>query len=68
MTNSGDKISKLISASGVKVESYWPKIFAKALQGRDITSFFNCGGAASGPAPAEAATAGKAPAKEEKKK
>ena len=66
MNNSGDKISKLISASGVKVESYWPKIFAKALQGRDITSFFNCGGAASGPAPAEAATA--APAKEEKKK
>ena len=67
-TNSGDKIGKLIQASGVKVEPYWPKVFAKALEGKDISSFFNFGGSAAGPAEAAPVAAKEAPKKEEKKK
>lgn len=66
LCDSGDKIGKLINSSGVKVESFWPKLFAKAIEGKDISSFFNFGGSAAGPAsaPAVAATA---PAAETKK-
>ncbi len=47
----GDKIATLVSAAGIKVESYWPKLFAKAVEGQDIASFFNFGSASSsGPA------------------
>jgi len=66
-TNSGDKIGKLIQASGVKVEPYWPKVFAKALEGKDISSFFNFGGSAA-PAATEAAPAKKEEKKKEEKK
>ena len=69
--HSGEKIGKLVAASGVKVEAYWPKLFAKALSGKDISSFFNFAGAASGPAPAASsapAPAAKGEKKEEKKK
>ena len=65
-----DKISSLVSAAGVNVESYWPKLFAKAVAGKDIAQFFNFGGsAASGSAPAVAATAfvTEAPKKDDKK-
>jgi large subunit ribosomal protein LP1 len=55
----------LVAASGVKVEAYWPKLFAKALSGKDISSFFNFAGVAAGPAPA-ATTA--APEKKDDKK
>ena len=68
-------MSKLINASGVKIESYWPGIFAKAIEGQNISSFFNFGGAASSatvaatsaPTPAPAAEK-KADKKEDKKK
>lgn len=61
----------------MKTEAYWPKLFAKALQGKDVSSFFNFGGAASGPAgPATTAPAAQKatdkgadkPKKEDKKK
>ena len=56
----------MVAASGVKVEAYWPKLFAKALSGRDISSYFNFAGAASGPAPA--ATSAPAPAEKKGEK
>jgi large subunit ribosomal protein LP1 len=56
----------LIAASGLKIESYWPKLFAKALHGKDISSFFNFS-AGSAPA-ATAVTSAPAEKKEDKKK
>lgn len=63
-------MKNLINASGVKIESYWPGIFAKALEGQDIASFFNFGGAggsSAGSAPA-ATSAPKEEAKKDTKK
>ena len=37
----------MINSSGVKVESYWGKLFAKAVAGQNISNFFNFGGSAS---------------------
>lgn len=51
----GDKITTLVKAANVKVESYWPKMFAKALTGTSLSSFFNFGGASTGAAEAPAA-------------
>ena len=65
----GEKIGKLISAAGVKVESFWPKLFAKALDGKDISSFFNFGGvapSAGSSAPVAATPATAAPAADKK--
>ncbi len=73
-----DKLSALIEASGVEVDSIWPTIFAKALQGKDLGALlFNVGaggGAAAAPvaggaaaAAGGAAAAEEAPAKEEAK-
>ena len=42
-----DKINTLIKSAGVNVESYWAKLFAKAVAGQDISSFFNFGGSSS---------------------
>ena len=56
-----DKIAKLVSAAGVAIEPYWPKLIAKALEGRSVAEFFGAGGAESAPA------ASSAPVKEEKK-
>ena len=57
-----EKLSALLKSAGVKVESYWPKIFAKAVSGRNFADFFNFGGAS---APAVASTS--APVAAEKK-
>ncbi len=67
-SNPGDKLSKLINAAGVNVEAFWPKLFAKALEGRSIADFFGVSGgddvpAAATAAPTPAATKEKEPAK-----
>lgn len=72
----GEKIQTILKAANVDVESYWPGLFAKALEGVNIKELItNIGsgvGAASAAAPAAAAAAPaaaeSAPAKEEKKK
>lgn len=62
---SGDKIATLVKAAGLDIEAYWPKLFAKAVEGQNIASFFSFGGSissgsTSGPAkPAQAAQAPK---------
>merc|ERR1712110_353647 len=56
----GEKLNKVIKASGNTVEPYWPGLFAKALEGQDINSLLSNVGSA-GPAAAGAP-------KEEKKK
>lgn len=65
----GDKISTLVKAAGVNIEAYWPKLFAKAVEGKDITSFFSFGGDAAGSAPAatQAVVKQEAPKPEAKK-
>jgi len=67
-----EKISKLLAASDNKVESYWPGLFAKALQGRNIGELLVGGGGAPAQAsgvsqvsaPADKAGAAKPKAKE----
>lgn len=48
----------MIDAAGVKIDAFWPKLFAKALNGRNVADFFGVGGGEGG------ATADAAPAKE----
>merc|ERR1712168_1524162 len=68
----GEKISKIISAAKVNVEAFWPGLFAKALQGRNIGDLIcNVGsapaaGGAAAAAPAADAGAAAAPAEEKK--
>ncbi|CAN1747860.1 60S acidic ribosomal protein P1-2, partial [Linum perenne] len=70
-----DKISALVKASGVKCESYWPSLFAKLAEKRNVEDLIlNAGAAGGGAAAAVAAPAGgaapaaaAAPAAEEKK-
>ena len=54
-----DKLSALIEAAGLQVDSIWPSIFAKALAGKDLGALlFNVGasgGAAAAPAGASGA-------------
>ena len=71
----GEKLAKVIKASGNEVEAYWPAMFAKALKGQNIDELLSSIASApvavaTGPVAAAApADAGKAaPAKEEKKK
>ena len=66
----GEKMTKIIAAANVNVEAFWPGLFAKALQGRNIGDLIcNVGSApaAGGAAPAGGADAGAADAAEEKK-
>lgn len=41
-------MKKLIDASGNKVESFWPGIFAKALEGQNVKDLLTGGGAVAG--------------------
>merc|ERR1712002_641319 len=66
----GEKMAKIISAAKVNVEAFWPGLFAKALQGRNIGDLIcNVGSAPAAGGAAPAAAAGDAaPAAEEEKK
>ncbi|XP_029051149.1 60S acidic ribosomal protein P1 [Osmia bicornis bicornis] len=70
----GEKIQTILKAANVEVESYWPGLFAKALEGVNIKELITNIGSGVGSAPAAApaaaapASAEAAPAKEEKKK
>ncbi|CAH8273600.1 unnamed protein product [Arabidopsis lyrata] len=71
-----DKIATLVKAAGIEVESFWPMLFAKMAEKRNVTDLIMNVGAGGGgggapvsaaaPAAAGGATAA-APAKEEKK-
>ena len=61
--NLAEKINSLINASGVKVEGYWAKLFAKAIANQNIASLFNFGGDSA----STASSAPEAPKKEEPK-
>merc|ERR1712071_101057 len=65
-----EKISTILKAADVKVEPYWPGLFAKALEGVDAKALISNVGAGVGAAPAAAsadAPAAAAEKKEEKK-
>merc|ERR1712079_614836 len=66
-----EKMTKIIAAAKVNVEAFWPGLFAKALQGRNIGDLIcNVGSApaAGGDGAAAAADAGGAAAPAEEKK
>ncbi|XXG66900.1 hypothetical protein AAC387_Pa06g0366 [Persea americana] len=69
-----DKISTLVNAAGVKVQAYWPGLFVKLLQKKNVDDLIlnaGSGGGApvafSAPAAGGAAAAADAPAVEEKR-
>lgn len=66
--NSAKKIEQLIHAAGVNVEAFWPKLFAKALEGRNVADFFAVGGDSAAHDDGHHAAAGGAAAKEPAKK
>ncbi|RKP12178.1 60s acidic ribosomal protein-domain-containing protein [Piptocephalis cylindrospora] len=62
-----DKIQSLVKAANVDVEPVWVSIFAKALEGKDLSELLmNVGSAAGGAPAAGGAAAGGAAAAEEK--
>ncbi|KAG4090047.1 60S acidic ribosomal protein P1 [Neocallimastix lanati (nom. inval.)] len=64
-----EMLEKIINASGLAVENIYPKIFAKALDGKDIKEYlFNIGSNGSGAAVAGGAAAGAAGAAAEEEK
>ena len=64
-----DQMTALTKAANVPVQKFWPTLFAKALEGKDIDQLLTCGGGAAAPAAGGAAPAAAdaAPAEEEKK-
>merc|ERR1711928_5260 len=65
-----EKISTILKAAEVKVEPYWPGLFAKALEGVDVKALITNDGSGAGAAPAggaPAAASSGAPAAVEKK-
>ncbi|EFN72683.1 60S acidic ribosomal protein P1 [Camponotus floridanus] len=72
----GEKIQTILKAANVNVDSYWPGLFAKALEGINVKELITNIGSGVGAAPAGAgapaaaapASTEAAPAKEEKKK
>mmetsp|Transcript_66234 Transcript_66234/g.158434 ORF Transcript_66234/g.158434 Transcript_66234/m.158434 type:complete len:121 (+) Transcript_66234:73-435(+) len=45
---SEESINKLIKTAGGSVDSFWPPLFAKMLQGKDISSYLKFGGGGGG--------------------
>merc|ERR1711955_162958 len=65
---SGDNLTTLIKAADVECDSYWPGLFAKALDGIDIKALVsNVGAGGGGAAAGGEAAAEEAPAEEAKK-
>ncbi|XXG66901.1 hypothetical protein AAC387_Pa06g0366 [Persea americana] len=70
-----DKISTLVNAAGVKVQAYWPGLFVKLLQKKNVDDLILNAGSGGGGAPVAfsapaaggAAAAADAPAVEEKR-
>ncbi|EMS47218.1 hypothetical protein CFC21_109590 [Triticum aestivum] len=65
-----EKIATVVKAAGIKVEAYWPALFAKLLEKRSVDDLILSVGSGGGGAPAAAAAApaaGGAAAAEEKK-
>jgi len=61
-----ERLNTLISAANVTIQPFWPSLFARVLEKRNIDDLIlNAGGGA--PAPAPAPVAAKTEAKEEKK-
>jgi len=69
---SEDNINTLIKAAGGSIEPFFPSLFAKMLQGKDLDSMLKLGGGGGGPAAAGpaggAAAGGAAEVKKEEKK
>ena len=63
---SADKLNKLLTAAGVKLESYWVDLFAEYFKNHDISELVK-GTALGGAGPAAGPAGGAAPAQEEKK-
>ena len=66
-----EKITALLKAADVSFEKYWPGLFARALEGKDVKELISNIGSASGPAVAAPAAgsgsgAAEAPKEEEK--
>merc|ERR1712006_71100 len=71
----GEKMAKIISAAKVNVEAFWPGLFAKALQGRNIGDLIcnvgsapAAGGGAAAGGGGDSADAGAVEEKKEEKK
>ncbi len=63
-----DALSRVLKTANVNVAAYWPMLFAKALEGKNVSDFLtvSTGGSAQVSAPVATGDA-KGPAKEEKK-
>lgn len=57
-----DKIATLVKSANVNVESYWPSLFAKLAEKRNVGDLIMNIGAAGGAAPAAVAVASSGPA------
>merc|ERR1711903_372719 len=71
MAITAENIKTLVNAANVEVETYWPGLFAKALDGKDINDLLttvSSGGGGGCAGPAAAAGDGAAAAVEEEKK
>ena len=64
----GDALTRVLKAANITVAPYWPMLFAKALEGKNIGDFLSVSSGASAPAQSQATADAKAPAAKEEKK